>query len=116
MDAFHPRFSNWRYGRINEMHPAGLDGVPRSAEIIYHSMPGDPDSKGKGTIRSTVKRLDTLIQIGVESLQEEFARDDQWTERIINGPETTQEIPEEDNITDDPLEQVIDHTTSGQEE
>ena len=74
-DAFHPSYSKWRFGRIVKFSPAGLDGAPRSADVLYLSFPGDPDSAKTGIERTIKRRLNTLIQVGDTCLHEVFTRD-----------------------------------------
>merc|ERR1711947_23427 len=63
-NAFHPTYCKWRFGRIVKFSPEGIDGAPRSADILYLSFPGDPES-GKKLIERTMKRrLDTHIPVG----------------------------------------------------
>ena len=93
-NAFHPTYCKWRFGRIVKFSPVGIDGEPRSAEIMYLSFPGDPDSGKKGIERTMKRRLDTLIPVGDTNLHETFARDVEWTQRIINGQDNPEEQPQ----------------------
>ena len=61
---------------------------------MYLSFPGDPDSGKKGIERTMKRRLDTLIPIGDTNLHKTYARDVEWTQRIINGPDNPEEQPQ----------------------